>query len=157
MTYETTRLAEVMTAVQGAVITHFDASGVDLPGWQYTTVGTPAVDGEQFVVYLQRIFAGTPGLERQDPQLCAEQRVAELVVELTRCVAVASDDGEPPSAATLAADGAVLITDAWLLRRAVEAMSSPGGDGYNMSVLESRPLEPAGGLAGSVVVVQVEL
>jgi hypothetical protein len=139
------RLSVICAALLEHVVACYAALNVTAPTRQYVSPGTPAVDAEQLVVFLGRIYTGTPGQEVAGP-MCVPQRVSEIVVQVHRCTPTVDDSGQPPSVGALGAAGSQFAQDAWVLRRACEQFTHEGIDAKGLGALVE--LEPAGGFAG---------
>lgn len=82
------------------------------PARRYVTVGIPAWDCEQLVVFLERSFTGQPGSEvnYSSPQ-CPIRLSAAFGIELVRCAPEVSEDGTPTSAASMDADALTFMAE----------------------------------------------
>lgn len=108
-------LYTLATDVLNSVVDRFTNEGIDLPERQYVTGGQVAIDCEQLVVEVMRVFTGLPGAEVVRPVDCAVPRSAEIRIWLIRCVPVVKDSGDAPSAGELDTSGKKLLTDGWVL------------------------------------------
>lgn len=143
------------------------AQGVALPDRQYLAPGSLIVwDGEQLTVCLMSIDQGDPGMTIAStfiPPTAAHYQAA-FSVNLVRKVAVINTEGfagvEIPTAAQLDVDGGALVADAAALILAGQAIHeagtlTDGGQGCVIGPLA--PLGPAGGLAGSRLLITLSL
>lgn len=115
-------------------------------------------DVEQLVVLVRRpAVPGTPAREPRSARPCPGPRVAELVLQLVRCVAVDDGDGGPPGVADAEADAEGLLDDAEALAHALTPAAVVGRSGVPASVSPVELLGPQGGMAAVSLVVQVPL
>lgn len=110
-----TELATLATEVLTAVEDAFDAAAVALPARRFVSSGQPADDCPELVVWLSRIFTGTPAAEVTEPERRGIARTLELLVRLTRCVPVTNDRGLAPTADAIGDSAAQIATDMWVL------------------------------------------
>lgn len=108
-------LFDIATQALDAVVSRFAAEAVALPDRRYVTAGEVALDCDQVVVEIVRVFTGLPGGEITEPVSCAVPRSAEMNIWLIRCVPGMSEDGSAPSASALSDSGEELLTDGWIL------------------------------------------
>ncbi len=97
-----TRVGDLADEVLDGVVAVFADAGVTLPSRQLVHAAEPADDCEQVAVWFGRLFQGLPPSETltQQPHLV---RSLEVNVRITRCVPVADDNGNPPSASSITA------------------------------------------------------
>lgn len=108
-------LYTVASQALAAVVSRFATEGISLPARQYVTGGQIALDCEQVVVEVVRVYTGTPGAELANPVSCAVPRSAEMRIWIVRCVPTLKDNGDFPTQAELDASGEELLTDGWVL------------------------------------------
>lgn len=141
-----------------AVVAHYDAVGVPLPGRQLVTPGLPAYDCPMLAVHVERIYPhdGRVGVELQ-PQLEGEAafylRAMSVGLYLLRCVPTLDNQGNPPAADLEEAAAADILRDAVHLWRAlsgaIDAGGLPGCGGVAWEGWET--ITPDGALGGGVL------
>ena len=110
------RLVTLLDGTLERVQTIYANVGVELPGRQYWTLGTPAWDCEQLVVSFVQAYFGPPGDEATRPQPCDGVRSAALTVQVVRCIPTVGKRGTAaPSAESIQAMSEQLAIDAFLL------------------------------------------
>lgn len=108
-------LANLMQNVLNAVISTYSSYNMPLPGRRYWTLGAPAVDCEQVVVTMLQMYIGTPGDEATTPRRCNDPRSATLLIQVSREVPVAGQNGKAPAADAIQAASEISAYDAWIL------------------------------------------
>lgn len=143
-------LYAIAEACLTAVSDYFATLSIALPDRSYVHVGQVAFDCDQLVATFRRATMGLPGSPDPNPQRCVGVKTGEFSVFLVRCVPVAADDGQPPSAASLDAAGAALAADAEALIRAIVVGYAAGMlhecDSLKITGLET--IGPEGGYTG---------
>lgn len=169
MTTGTTNAFDLAKDLLAGVAAELLADGMTasaIPDRRYVTFGTPVAECSALVVSLERVYQGavggseTPHVLRKDVA-----RVAAFGVWLFRCLsAVPQGEGYEvdvaPSVTALEADAALVMTDTYLLHRAVgKARDSGLFRSYALAaqVGAAVPLEPQGGIGGVQVTVTTEL
>jgi hypothetical protein len=151
----------LLTTLLDLVQTGFNDAGVELPSVAYVAPGSiAAYDGEQITVNLGRIFPGRPGAEQSYQHVREELVTAELLVAIVRNSPVPDDQGNPPSATTLARAGLSCILDATTLRSVLTAIRdsySLVGVGIPVFVGPVATEGPMGGVHAVTGRVQVQL
>lgn len=143
-----------------AVVDRFATEGITLPDRQYVTGGLVALDCEQVVVEVVRVYTGTPGAELSDPVSCAVPRSAEMRIWIVRCVPIFKDNGDPPTQSELDASGEELLTDGWVL---VWGLLQEYRDGNFLSQCDKlvignlAAVGPEGGFGGWALTIQADL
>jgi hypothetical protein len=149
-----------------ALAVYYGEQGVELPETQYLNgKGTaPVAMCDSLVVGWSRVFFGAPGglsMEGRDVRLQQLSRQADLNVWVFRCVSTFGDGPNVPfDPSAEAADALTVMTDAYLLPKAIMAAKFSGSLGdycTGLSVGDCRPIEPNGGIAGTVIDLTVEL
>lgn len=143
-----------------AVVDHFADHDWDLPPRRYIAAGQQAgiaADDEHLAVALATVQRGASENSRgggSSPAYGAGAAPlvrAEYLLRLMRCVAVVDDDGTPPTAQQIHADGLRLLEDPGHLLAALYAWgeAEPHNATVNFGPIE--PVGPEGGLAGHLV------
>lgn len=158
---------ETGTDVLAAIVAAYEAADVALPERRYVTSGDVAIDCEQVVVSVNRIFPGIPGAEITSADLsqCRGPRVQVMQCYVVRCVPTPeADSGEsyqPPSPAELDASAAELLADAGLLSdgliRHLLENQTEWGDRRAWRVGDLNSYGPEGGFGGWRVLVEVAI
>lgn len=148
------RLGAVLDTVLEWIIEAYIELTAEPPERQYIAHGKPAVDCEQLVVYVSRLYAGLPAAE-QPGIICEPIRVIEVAIEAHRCYPVLDGGGNPPDADTLTAASLALASDSWVIRRAAEQFTMLGVANKGIGALQ--PIEPEGGFAGCTQLIGLSL
>jgi hypothetical protein len=141
-----TNLRDMMQGVLERVESVFQSYNVELPQRRYWTMGQPAVDCEQLVVFFQQLYLGPPGAQVGEPQRCHVPRSATLTISIARQTPVVSQNGRPPAPEKIQAASETLSYDAWVLMESINQLDQWDETGYGVGViatLESGP--PEGG------------
>lgn len=151
-----------------AVVAYFTTQGWDLPPRCYLTAGDPmaaAADDAHLLVGLDRILPGASDVTARGGALLSKglgsvnMNRAVYLVRLMWCIAVPSDDGDIPSAATLNADGVRLLRDPGRLLTALidwrenEPLTASGNGLVTIGQVDT--LGPGGGMAGCTATVTI--
>jgi hypothetical protein len=125
----------------------FAEYSVELPNRRYWTMGQPAIDCDQLVVYFIEAFLGTPGEEIGQPQRCYVPRSATIGISIAREVPTVGVNGRAPSPEKIQEYSGKSAIDAWVLlesARKFDMWDESGGYGPGVVVsLEVSP--PEGG------------
>lgn len=154
-----TALYDLARDVLDVVVAGFSAAGVDLPARQYVQAGEVAIDCEQVVVEIGRVFLGLPGQEVASGLKCCPPRSVSVVIWISRCVPTMADDGSTDPDALDASSLAILTDGAVLLGTIIEAWK----DGTLLSLCDSiafqgmTPVGPEGGFGGFRLDFQAQL
>ena len=144
-----------------AVVDHFADHDWDLPPRRYIAAGQQAgiaADDEHLAVALAAVHRGAAENSRgggsSSPAYGAGAAPlvrADYLLRLMRCVAVVDDDGTPPTAQQIHADGLRLLEDPGHMLAALYAWgeAEPHNATVNFGPIE--PVGPEGGLAGHLV------
>ena len=108
-------LKTMMDQVLEKVCSVFTSYGVPLPGRQYWTLGSPAIDCEQLVVSFVQLYLGMPGDQASTPQRCHMPRTAVLTISVAREIPVVGQNGRPPSGEKIEQGSYLSAIDAWVL------------------------------------------
>lgn len=144
-----TRLYALAWDILHAVEQHFLNEGVNLPERRYVHVGQVALDCEQLVLAVDQLTAGLP-LGTPPSSRCVQPKTLRARLWLIRCVPTLTEQGDPPSFASLDESARTLLIDAWTLPAAVLYAQSSGAFG-DCSWVEAGPLAsvgPEGALGG---------
>jgi hypothetical protein len=139
-------LRDMMEGVLGRVQNVFQSYNVELPVRQYWTMGQPAVDCEQLVVYFQQLYLGPPGAQVGEPQRCHVPRSATITISIARATPIVSQNGRPPAPDKIEAASEVLAIDAWVLMESVNQLDQWDDAGYGVGVIATLEVTaPEGG------------
>lgn len=139
-------LKEMMEGVLEKVQAVFQSYNVELPNRCYWTMGQPAVDCEQLVVYFLQMYLGAPGAQIGEPQRCNVPRSATINIAISRATPIVSSNGRPPSPDKIELASSVQAIDAWVLMQSINSLDQWDDTGYGLGVvatLEAGP--PEGG------------
>ncbi|MGI8425601.1 MAG: hypothetical protein ACR2M4_03190 [Actinomycetota bacterium] len=147
------------------VVARFTAAGVALPGRRYISNGEVARDPNApedcsaVSVGLLRAFIGAPGIPRIEAINCAPTRTADLQIEITRCVPVPGDQGNPPTAKAIDDSAKQILTDGYVLFAGILAAKGDGSlaplcDKVAMGDLAL--IGPEGGIGGVTITIAVQ-
>ncbi|MDN5919086.1 MAG: hypothetical protein L0I76_28995 [Pseudonocardia sp.] len=145
-----------------AVVAHFEDRGWELPARRYVAVGAQhaiAVDDEHLIVSLVQMTPGASDTTARGGGYPARGASATMMpratymIRLMRCVATVDDDGHPPPAATLHADGLRLLADPGRLLDSVYAWAEAEPHNATVTLGQVDPEGPEGGLAGHMLAV----
>lgn len=139
-----------------AVVDHFDDHDWELPSRRYLAAGQQqgiAVDDEHLCVALVQLRRGAAenargGVSPGKGAASATVASATYLLRLMRCVAVLDDDGVPPAAHQINADGLRLMADPGQLMDAVFAWAAAEPHNLTVDPGPVEPLGPEGGFAG---------
>lgn len=147
---------DTLDAVRDTYAVH----GEDLPSRQYVSVGPPPDDCDQLVVWLGRLYTGTPGEEVDSPELCGFARTLEVNVRASRCVPVVGDDGTPPHPDTIEGAALIIAKDQWLIPQGLIERRGEGSflsDCQDLSIGNCVPFEWSGGIGGCELLIRVQV
>ncbi|MDN5919191.1 MAG: hypothetical protein L0I76_29545 [Pseudonocardia sp.] len=145
-----------------AVVAHFDDHDWDLPERRYIAAGqqqTLAVDDEHLCVSLIGMTPGASDATTKGggyPSKGASAAIvarAAYMLRLMRCVAVIDDDGCPPPAEQIHADGLRLLADPGRLLDAVYTWAAAEPHNLTVTIGQVDPVGPEGGMAGHLLAV----
>lgn len=141
-------LKNMMDGIVDRVAQEFASVNVPLPNRQYWTMGQPAVDSEQVVVYLIQAFLGTPGEEIPQPARGNSiPRSATVGISIAREVPTVGQNGRAPSAEKIQEYSAQSAIDAWVLlesAKRIDAWDETGG-GFGPGVVVGLDVSPPEG------------
>lgn len=157
-TYFSTRLTELLAA--SVVALEVSRTGIAVPSRQYVSHGRPAVDFCDTGILV--VYGDAPSIQLSRPrQDIAEQAgqfllmaVAEMFVEVWRCVPNLDATGTPPTAAALTTSATQLAVDAhalWtgLVRAQTGGTLFPAGmPNVRAEFGDLMPIGPQGNMAG---------
>lgn len=138
-------LRDMMQGVLGRVQNVFQSYNVELPVRQYWSMGTPAVDCEQLVVYFQQLYLGPPGAQVGEPQRCHVPRSATITIAISRETPIVSQNGRPPAPERIEAAAEVLAIDAWVLMESINQLDQWDSTGYGIGVIATLEVGPPEG------------
>lgn len=147
-------LKNMMEGVLEKVQTVFQSYNVELPNRCYWTMGQPAVDCEQLVVYFLQMYLGAPGAQIGEPQRCHVPRSATINIAISRSTPIVSSNGRPPTPDKIELASSVQAIDAWVLMQSINALDQWDDTGYGIGVvatLEAGP--PEGGFQTTVMTI----
>jgi hypothetical protein len=128
-------LRDLLLGVLERVQSVFQSYNVELPVRQYWTMGEPAIDCEQLVVFFQQLYLGPPGAQVGEPQRCHVPRSATLTISLSRATPIVSQNGRPPAPEKIEAASEILAIDAWVLMDSVNQLDQWDETGYGVGVI----------------------
>lgn len=143
-----------------AVVDHFADHDWDLPARRYIAAGQQAgiaADTEHLAVALATVQRGASENSRGGGGSPAHGAGAaplvraEYLLRLMRCVAVVDDDGTPPTAQQIHADGLRLLEDPGHMLAALYAWAEAEPHNATVNFGPIEPVGPEGGLAGHLV------
>jgi hypothetical protein len=140
-----TNLRDMMEGVLTRVESVFQSYNVELPNRSYWTMGQPAIDCEQIVVYFQQLYLGTPGAEVGEPQRCHVPRSATIVVTIARATPIVGQNGRPPTPAKIQSASEILAIDAWVLMESIDQLDQWDETGYGIGVIATLDTTPPEG------------
>lgn len=140
-----TNLRDMMTGVLERVQAVFQSYNVGLPARQYWSMGQPAVDCEQLVVYFQQMYLGAPGAEVGEPQRCHVPRSASLSIAISRATPIVNQNGRPPAPAAIEAASSALAIDAWVLMESINQLDQWDETGFGVGVVATLEVSPPEG------------
>jgi|AntAceMinimDraft_11_1070367.scaffolds.fasta_scaffold16462_2 hypothetical protein len=140
-----TNLRDMMEGVLTRVESVFQSYNVELPNRSYWTMGQPAIDCEQIVVYFQQLYLGTPGAEVGEPQRCHVPRSATIVVTIARATPIVGQNGRPPTPAKIQSASEILAIDAWVLMESINQLDQWDETGYGIGVIATLDTTPPEG------------
>lgn len=147
-------LRDMMQGVLERVQSVFQSYNVELPERRYWSMGTPAVDCEQLVVYFQQLYLGPPGAQVGEPQRCHVPRSATLTVSISRATPIVGQNGRPPAPEKIEAASEVLAIDAWVLMSAINLLDQWDETGYGIGVIATLEVgAPEGGFQTTDMVI----
>lgn len=138
-------LKEMMEGVLEKVQTVFQSYNVELPNRCYWTMGSPAVDCEQLVVYFLQMYLGAPGAQIGEPQRCNVPRSATINVAISRATPIVSSNGRPPSPEKIELASSVQAIDAWVLMQSINSLDQWDDTGYGLGVVATLEASPPEG------------
>lgn len=142
------------------IVNYFADHDWDLPPRRYLAAGQQqgiAADDEHLCVSLAGLYRGASVNSRAasgSPAKgagAAPLARAEYFVRLLRCVATVDDEGRPPAAAQVHADGLRLMEDPGQLLDALYSWAAAEPHNLTVDFGPVEPVGPEGGLAGHLV------
>ena len=147
-------LRDMMAGVLERVQNVFQSYNVELPNRRYWTMGMPAIDCEQLVVYFQQLYLGPPGAQVGEPQRCHVPRSATLTVSIARETPIVSQNGRPPTPERIEAASEILAIDAWVLMETINQLDQWDETGYGIGVIATLETSaPEGGFQTTNMVI----
>lgn len=138
-------LKEMMEGVLEKVQTVFQSYNVELPNRCYWTMGQPAVDCEQLVVYFLQMYLGAPGAQIGEPQRCNVPRSATINIAISRATPIVSSNGRPPSPEKIELASSIQAIDAWVLMQSINSLDQWDNTGYGLGVVATLEASPPEG------------
>lgn len=142
---DATNLRDMMEGVLYRVESVFQSYNVELPMRKYWTMGQPAVDCEQLVVFFQQMYLGPPGAQVGDPQRCHVPRSATLGITIARSTPIVGQNGRPPSPEKIQAASEILAYDAWVLMQSINQLDQWDETGFGVGVIATLDTTPPEG------------
>jgi hypothetical protein len=151
---EATNLRDMMNGVLERVEGVFQSYNVELPKRRYWTMGQPAIDCEQLVVFFQQMYLGPPGAQVGEPQRCHVPRSATMTISIARATPIVGQNGRPPSSERIQAASEMLAIDAWVLMESINQLDQWDETGYGIGVLATLEVSsPEGGFQTTDMVI----
>lgn len=138
-------LRDMMQGVLERVQSVFQSYNVELPARKYWTMGLPAIDCEQLVVYFQQLYLGPPGAQVGEPQRCHVPRSATITVSISRQTPITQQNGRPPSPEKIEAASEILAIDSWVLMESINQLDQWDEAGYGVGVIATLDTSPPEG------------
>ena len=138
-------LRDMMQGVLERVQAVFQSYNVELPQRQYWTMGMPAVDCEQLVIYFQQLYLGPPGAQVGEPQRCHVPRSATITISLSRATPIVGQNGRPPAPERIQASAEIMAIDAWVLMESINQLDQWDATGYGVGVIATLEVTPPEG------------
>lgn len=143
---ESLNLVHVMRGVLERLEAVYESYSVPIPERRYWTMGQPATDCEQLVVYFVQMYLGSPGDEAVAPMRCNSPRSVVLTVQVSRPIPVVGASGKAPSAEKIQEGSEILAVDAWILMESVNLLDQWEEGSYGPGVIATVDVsEPQGG------------
>lgn len=130
-----TNLRDMLGGVLERVEAVFQSYNVELPKRRYWSMGQPAIDCGQIVVFFQQMYLGPPGAEVGDPQRCHVPRSATIGITIARETPIVGQNGRPPSPEKIQAASEMLAIDAWVLMESINQLDQWDDTGYGIGVI----------------------
>jgi len=147
-------LRDMMEGVLERVQSVFQSYNVELPKRQYWSMGIPALDCEQVVVYFQQMYLGAPGAQVGEPQRCHVPRSATITISISRETPIVGQNGRPPSPEKIQEASETLAIDAWVLMESINKLDQWDETGYGVGVIGTLETgQPEGGFQTTSMVV----
>lgn len=133
------------------------------PDRQFVADGDLVIEAcEQLAVQVNRVRLGLPGAQKTDSVLPGQAfgRTAELSVYVTRCVPVANDRGDAPTATEIDTSARLILTDGWeLFIGLLEAGRAGDFSAFcdKFTIPQLIPIQREGGLGGMVLQIEAQL
>lgn len=139
-------LKNMLDGVLSRVEAIFESYGVPLPKRRYWTMGQPAVDCEQLVVWMTQLYLGPPGDPASRPLRCNVPRSASLSISVSRAVPTVGTNGRPPEAKSIEISSQLSAVDIWVLMQSLNALDQWDETGYGVGVIGTAEVgSPEGG------------
>ena len=139
-------LKNMLDGVLERVENVFASYGVPLPKRRYWTLGSPATDCEQLVVWLAQLYLGPPGDQASRPMRCNVPRTAVLSISVSRAVPTVGMNGRPPSSDKIELSSQLSAVDIWVLMQSINDLDAWDDTGYGLGVIATAETsEPQGG------------
>lgn len=139
-------LVNLLAGVLERVEAIYESYGVPLPSRRYWTMGQPATDCEQLVVYFVQMYLGAPGDEAVAPMRCNSPRSAVLNVQVSRPIPTVGTSGRAPSAERIQDGSEIVAIDAWILMESINLLDQWEQGSFGVGVIATvNVAEPEGG------------
>lgn len=143
---EATNLRDMMEGILDRVSSVFQTYNVELPNRKYWTMGQPAVDSEQLVVFFEQMYLGPPGAQIGEPQRSNVPRSATVTVQISRETPIVGQNGRPPSPEKIKAASETMAVDSWVLMESINKLDQWDETGYGVGVIATlESTSPEGG------------
>lgn len=139
-------LKNMLDGVLERVENVFLSYGVPLPKRRYWTLGTPAIDCEQLVVWLAQLYLGPPGDQASRPMRCNVPRTAVMSISISRAIPTVGMNGRPPTGDKIELASQLSSVDIWVLMQSINSLDVWDDSGYGLGVIATAETgEPQGG------------
>lgn len=142
---DATNLRDMFNGVLERVETVFQSYNVNLPSRRYWTMGQPAIDCEQLVIFFNQMYLGTPGAQVNEPQRCNVPRSATFTISISREIPVVGQSGKAPSPEKIQLASETLAIDAWVLMQSINLLDQWDDHGFGLGVIATLETAPPEG------------
>lgn len=142
---DATNLRDMFNGVLERVEAVFQSYNVNLPRRRYWTMGQPAIDCEQLVIFFNQMYLGTPGAQVSEPQRCKSPRSATFTISVSRELPVVGQSGKAPSPERIQLASETLAIDSWVLMESINLLDQWDDTGFGLGVIATLETSPPEG------------
>jgi hypothetical protein len=142
---DATNLRNMFDGVLERIETVFQSYNVNLPRRRYWTMGQPAIDCEQLVIFFNQMYLGTPGAQVNEPQRCHVPRSVTFTVSISREVPIVGPSGKAPSPDKIQSASETLAIDSWVLMESINLLDTWDETGFGLGVIATLETSPPEG------------